>query len=264
MFDKLIESDSTGADFKPRRRYFFVSSIVVGLLFLSAVIFSIYAAEIGLGHDDFELASILAPGPPPETVPEPPQPRTQTQPTQAQSEVPIRIVNMARVDEIQPTPTSTSVVPNTEMARPEGRFNIGPRNIDPPSGIISAGPEGTGTSSEVVAAQPAKPEVVAAPVPPPIKVGPPKSIGVANGFATHLPKPPYPAAALAINIQGKVDVQVTIDETGKVISAKAASGHPLLRPAAERAAWGARFSPTLLSNVPVKVTGVIVYNFTRN
>jgi TonB family protein len=67
-----------------------------------------------------------------------------------------------------------------------------------------------------------------------------------------------------MGITGKVDVQITIDETGKVISAKAASGHPLLRNAAETAAWKAKFTPTLLSKVPVKVTGVIVYNFTRN
>ncbi|MEO5858067.1 MAG: energy transducer TonB [Pyrinomonadaceae bacterium] len=78
-----------------------------------------------------------------------------------------------------------------------------------------------------------------------------------------MPKPPYPPTALAVRASGAVSVQVTIDEHGKVISAKAASGHILLRQAAEQAAWKARFTPTKLSNVPVKVTGVIVYNFTR-
>ena len=61
MFDKLIESDSEGADFKDRRRYFLTSSIIVGILFLGAVIFSIYAAEIDLGNDEFELSTLLAP-----------------------------------------------------------------------------------------------------------------------------------------------------------------------------------------------------------
>jgi len=56
-------------------------------------------------------------------------------------------------------------------------------------------------------------------------------------------------------------VQVTIDENGNVISASAVSGHPLLRQAAEQAARQAVFKPTLLSDQPVKVTGVIVYNF---
>ncbi len=66
-----------------------------------------------------------------------------------------------------------------------------------------------------------------------------------------------------MNVKGKVDVQVLIDESGKVISAKAINGHPMLRANAEHAAVNARFTPTLLSNVPVKVTGVIVYNFVR-
>ena len=56
-------------------------------------------------------------------------------------------------------------------------------------------------------------------------------------------------------------VQVLIDESGRVVSASAVSGHPLLRAAAVSAAQGARFSPTLLSGQAVKVSGVITYNF---
>lgn len=91
----------------------------------------------------------------------------------------------------------------------------------------------------------------------------PKSIsaGIINGKATSLPKPEYPAAAQAVKAEGAVNVQVTIDENGNVISASAVSGHPLLRQAAEQAARQSKFSPTLLSGQPVRVTGVIVYNF---
>ena len=85
--------------------------------------------------------------------------------------------------------------------------------------------------------------------------------GVLNGKATSLPKPAYPPAARAVKASGAVSVQVLINETGNVISANAVSGHPLLRAAAEAAARGARFSPTLLAGQPVKVSGVIVYNF---
>lgn len=56
-------------------------------------------------------------------------------------------------------------------------------------------------------------------------------------------------------------VQVLIDERGNVVSATAVSGHPLLRAAAVSAARSARFSPTMLSGQPVKVSGVITYNF---
>lgn len=85
--------------------------------------------------------------------------------------------------------------------------------------------------------------------------------GVLNGKATSLPKPPYPAAARAVGASGAVTVQVLIDENGDVVSAEAVSGHPLLRAAAAQAARGAKFSPTYLEGTPVKVSGVITYNF---
>ena len=89
----------------------------------------------------------------------------------------------------------------------------------------------------------------------------PISGGVLNAKAISLPKPSYPSAARAVHASGAVNVQVTIDEKGNVTSASAVSGHPLLRAAATAAARQARFSPTKLSGAPVKVTGVIVYNF---
>jgi TonB family protein len=85
--------------------------------------------------------------------------------------------------------------------------------------------------------------------------------GVLNGKAISLPKPAYPPIAKAARASGAVNVQVTVDESGAVISARAVSGHPLLQQAATSAARGAKFRPTLLSGQPVKVTGVIVYNF---
>ena len=93
--------------------------------------------------------------------------------------------------------------------------------------------------------------------------GDPRTIngGVINGKATNLVKPEYPAAARAVRASGAVNVQVTIDEQGNVISASAVSGHPLLRAAAVQAARASTFSPTRLSGQPVKVTGIIVYNF---
>ncbi len=85
--------------------------------------------------------------------------------------------------------------------------------------------------------------------------------GVLNGKAISKPAPPYPAIAKAARAQGLVTVQVTVDEDGRVISAQAVSGHPLLQSAAVAAAREARFSPTLLSGQPVKVKGVVTYNF---
>jgi TonB family protein len=91
----------------------------------------------------------------------------------------------------------------------------------------------------------------------------PISGGVLNGKAISLPQPEYPAEAKAAGAAGSVAVQVTIDEQGTVVSAQAVSGHAMLQPAAVSAALQARFTPTSLMGEPVKVTGVIVYNFAR-
>src|SRR6266540_4298792 len=93
------------------------------------------------------------------------------------------------------------------------------------------------------------------------RVRAPISGGVLNGKAISLPAPEYPAIARQAKASGAVAVQVTVDENGAVISAHAVSGHPLLQAAAVVAARQARFSPTLLMGEPVKVTGIIAYNF---
>jgi protein TonB len=89
----------------------------------------------------------------------------------------------------------------------------------------------------------------------------PVSGGVLNGKALSLPKPAYPPQARSARASGMVTIEVVIDEAGKVISAKAVDGPMILRQAAVLAAQGARFSPTLLSGQPVKVSGQINYNF---
>jgi Ca-activated chloride channel family protein len=93
------------------------------------------------------------------------------------------------------------------------------------------------------------------------KDAPVVSSGVLNGQAISLPAPAYPATAKAARASGMVSVRVTIDESGNVIAATAVSGSPLLQAAAVAAARQAKFTPTMLSGKPVKVSGAIVYNF---
>ena len=76
-----------------------------------------------------------------------------------------------------------------------------------------------------------------------------------------LPQPPYPPVARQIGVSGAVNVQILIDESGRVIAAHAVSGHAFLTKSAEEAAQRARFTPTMLGGVPVKVQGLITYNF---
>ena len=87
------------------------------------------------------------------------------------------------------------------------------------------------------------------------------SLGVINGKAIDLVKPDYPKAALAVNAYGQVMVRVLVDETGKVISTSVLKGHPLLRSTATIAALKATFEPVRLGGVPVRVDGIISYNF---
>jgi TonB family protein len=87
--------------------------------------------------------------------------------------------------------------------------------------------------------------------------------GMLNDKAVSLPRPAYPPVAKAAGASGTVVVQVIVDETGKVTSAKAVSGHPLLRQAAAQAAYRASFKPIKLNGKPVKVSGTISYDFTR-
>jgi protein TonB len=104
-----------------------------------------------------------------------------------------------------------------------------------------------------------------APAAAPVRSGPLKPIsgGVLNGKAVSLPAPAYPEVARRTGTSGVVEVEVLIDLNGKVISARATSGPVVLRQAAEWAARLARFNPTLLSGQPVRVTGLISYNFTQ-
>src|SRR6266446_5056695 len=84
-----------------------------------------------------------------------------------------------------------------------------------------------------------------------------KSGGVLQASATKRVEPAYPQLAKAARVSGAVVVVVTVNEDGSVTSARAVSGHPLLKDAAVQAAQGWTFQKTILSGIPVKVIGSI-------
>jgi protein TonB len=181
----------------------------------------------------------------------------------------------------QPQPVSkpqTPAVNNTTAAQPKSSNadakSAPARNTAAPL-LVASLDRGSATSAPAPAASSANiplaegPAVKSdgdapAPAAMPVRSGPLKPIsgGVLNGKAISLPAPSYPEIARRAGASGVVEVEVVIDLTGKVISAKATSGPPLLRQAAEMAARLARFNPTLLSGQPMRVSGVISYNFT--
>lgn len=87
------------------------------------------------------------------------------------------------------------------------------------------------------------------------------NVGQLNSKALSLPKPAYPEMARRMRAEGVVKVLVTIDESGRVVSARAEGGHVLLRESAVSAARLARFTPVLVSGQPVAVSGFITYTF---
>ena len=276
MLDQLVESKSNRAENRKRGGYLLTTFVLVVGLCFSAVLVSLFAKDLGIGDEGFELSKLVVPLPIVENKPPTPvQKLSKREPSQnTKSETITRQTNMLRVDELQPAPNTISVVPNTQKSRPNGYFLVsdtgetGFQNSSVSRGARSTGEDVVGISNNQSGQIEAVEKTI--PPPPPIKKPiaepsekrkTPVSEGVINGKATSLPKPLYPPTAKAVHAAGNVNVQVTIDKTGRVIAVKALDGHILLRPAAEKAAWSAKFNPTLLSKQPVEVTGVIVYKF---
>ena len=270
MFDVLVESSGTKGQGAKQSAYFGTTALVLGSLFLGIFVYSLYSYNLGaMSGDDLSLDTLVAPVMAEEAPPPPPAPenKPQKQVQDAPKNVDIRTEIVQNLNEAPKVPADISVTKSNVPARREGVVTaIGRTNTDAQGGGSGPdrGPSG-GTQQAIIAKPTVAKEADDAPPPPPKPVEKPKpsivSGGVINGKASHLVQPPYPPAAKAVHASGTVNVQVLIDESGNVVSASATSGNPLLRAAAVQAARSSKFTPTQLSGQPVKVSGVIVYNF---
>ncbi len=267
MLDQLVESKSHASEDTRRSSFLLTTFVIMTSILMSAWLYSLFAKEYGMGGDELSLETLVAPP----VIEETPEPEPEKEPEkQKDPNVDVRKEIIQSMAESPKPPKEISVVKQTIPPRDpdkytvKGDINFSAQNAPPPDykGPVNVG--GTGSDSGLPG-QGGTGDTGAAPPPPPppVKKAPPKTVsgGVLNGKATSLPKPAYPPAARAVRASGAVSVQVLISESGSVISASAVSGHPLLRAAAVGAARGARFSPTMLSGQPVKVSGVITYNF---
>lgn len=260
MFNNLIESSSHRNEFKRRGSFVLFTMGTYVLLFVITGVASIYAYDANLGEQSFEVVTML----PPVDITTPRSPEVATTPRSNPSNhqnYDIRKTPMATVD--QPVmPSHISVNQNPELpVRPWVPTIIGPQdvNADLPGSRGGGGNSSSPTATHVNILPDTDPPPL--PTPTPVVKRIINASRVLNSQAITLPKPAYPVIAKRAGIQGTVTVQVLIDETGKVISAKAVSGHPLLVLEAQRAALQARFSPTIVGDQPTKVSGVITYNF---
>ncbi|MGB7069398.1 MAG: energy transducer TonB [Pyrinomonadaceae bacterium] len=87
------------------------------------------------------------------------------------------------------------------------------------------------------------------------------SAGILNERAIELVSPAYPEHAKLSGADGVVDVKVSLDVAGLVTSAEGISGDQLLWPTAVHAASLSRFIPMRLRGQPVRVSGILRFNF---
>lgn len=252
MFDTLVESSKHGKENSRTGMFFLVTGLIYALVLLGVAIGTIVYFNPAL-VDALDVTTMLAPPPPPAAAPPPPPAQT------------VVVKNVPTVTTFTPPKTPPKEIPDPLKVKSQPVVQVSrgvPGGV--PGGAVGGVPGGVagGRGDDAPPPPPPPPAPKPEPTPPP---APPKKItvsgGVLQGSALKRVQPPYPPIAKAARAAGAVQVQVTISEDGRVISADVISGHPLLRDAAVQAARQWVFKPTELSGVPVKVQGVLTFNF---
>lgn len=267
MFTNLIESASHVREYKRRSSFFLITVATYAVILFAAGIVSVYAYDAQLESQAGSL-ELLNWVPPVTAAPKPVRdnhPQVVRRSTPATAPVDRNITVSERREAI-PLTNDPRLVPKdvgikaSDIKPVTGPVRITGRDVDPPfdpSGDKAGCVTCTGTPTVVRVETDSKP-----PEPPVVK---PKTERVTSivltSKAISLPQPAYPAMARQIRLQGPVNVQILVDEQGKVVSAQIVSGHPILSSSAKDAAMRARFTPTVLNGKAVKIQGVITYNF---
>ncbi len=258
MFENLVESGSHSEDLKRKGSFLLGFTAFYVLAIIAALIAGILMAPAYIDQQTLELTALIAPVPVQQQQQEQKQ-EAKPEKMDVSKNVDTRQALIANVDRPDLVPKEVSAkASDIPPVRKGVVTQLGAGN----SNALAPMAPGAGTGS--IISGPTKVEVADAPPPPPPKPTPPKapiSGGVLNGKAVRLVQPPYPAIARSARAAGQVRVQIVIDENGNVVSAAPVSGHPLLQGAAVAAARASKFTPTKLSGMPVKVSGVIIYNF---
>lgn len=274
MFSHLVESDLHTGELKRKGTFFIATMTAYAFVVMALSVAGVYAYEARIDDQQLELVALV---PPDTEEPKPPeaQPRTRTNsaPAPVNNGSPRNMGGQRQTAPSNTSPDPTKIAgtaqASTNQAPPENipggddrtfLFSTGPYN--PNGNRASSGPDDEGNGGGSVVGEP-PPAATARKPEPPVKQRIPY-VGPVTSKALSLPQPAYTTIAKGAGAQGPVTVEILIDESGKVISARATTGHPLLRLESEKAAYRARFSPTLLQNQPIKVKGVITFNFILN
>ena len=266
MLDQLVESKNNSPENRRKGALFLVFFVLVLAGLVAGTTVSLFGKDYGMGTGDLELTALVAPPPPDEAPP----PKEEKQPQQKRSpDVDIRkelIANINTTPPDKPPPITTDnkkvVAMRENVKTMQGNQDVTNLAATQQRGQGAvAGTTNTFGDGKTANGDKDGNDDIDAPPPTPKPVPRTVSGGVLNGKAVNLVQPRYPATARAMHASGTVTVQVLIDEHGNVVSATPAGGNPLLVQAAVEAARRSKFSPTLLSGQPVKVSGVIRYTF---
>ena len=250
MFDKLVESAKQKQGGRARRLF-----LTTGLIYAVTLTTLGVATVIGFSPalaEGYDVLSILIPPP----VPPGPDPN------------PVRIK-----PNIKSAPDPGFVAPERTTPPPDlDRLIALIRERAPLNPVLGGGP-GIGLDDGIPGGSTDR--EAPPPPPPPTPVVKPAPTPTADtvvrltskltqGRVLRKVEPLYPAIARVARIQGAVQVQIDISETGAVTNVTLLSGHPLLREAAMRAAKQWLFIPTELNERPVRAIGVLTFNFKLN
>jgi periplasmic protein TonB len=247
MFDKLVESAKQKQGGRARR--LFLATVAVYAVALAALgVAAIIGFNSALAEEYDVISSLIPP------VPSGPAPQ-QASRQQNLKQAPAPRFEPPKV--IKPLPTLEDMK-KFDFGGKKGLIPGAPSEFDGKGGVFGA----PGADESAPPPPPPTPTPVVKPAvtPTPVQVVRLTSV-LTQGRVLRRVQPPYPAIAQKTRIQGQVQVQIDISETGAVTDVTLLSGHPLLRDAALQAAKQWLFIPTELNGKPVRAIGLLTFNF---
>lgn len=266
MFDRLVLS--TKDQRKGRTgKFLFATALFYAMTLASALVVSVIAASPVL-YEKMDVIKLVPLPPPAAKISNGPRTRTprSSQPTARANLNNIQDLDTLRRNAATNEPSrSLPNIPTLNLEGPGG--SGGPVRVGGPDGVIGGSEIGVPTGGKEIELPP-PPPVVQKPVEKPQPPAPTQPLRISSrvltGTALERRTPLYPPLARQARIAGPVVVEIIVSPEGRVESARALSGHPMLKEAALEAAYGWRFQPTLLNGVAVRVTGLITFNFNLN
>jgi periplasmic protein TonB len=242
MFDILVESTKQKQGRRARRLFLVTGAIYVVALTAIGVA-TIVGINPALAEESYLIGDLTPPQPPQGYIEAPPS--KPTSPLTPSLAPPAKILNTLPPDYKPNHNHPLPIVPGA---------STGPRGYEigvPGASVTEPPPPPPPTPT---------PAVKPTPAPTPVQVVRLTSV-LTQGRVLRRVQPPYPAIAKAARIQGQVQIQISISETGAVTDVTLLSGHQLLRDAALQAAKQWVFIPTELNGQRVRAIGLLTFNF---